>query len=82
MRRPTLPVLVRLHQPLRLERPQVVQHPLAGHPHRFRELRRRLRPLEQMEEPQPYRLQSRPRAGGVVDDVEGTGAHTDKKISL
>jgi hypothetical protein len=63
-------VLVRLYQPLRLERPEVVEHPLPGHSHRFRELRRRLRPLEQMEESQPDWLQSRPRAGGVVDDVE------------
>ena len=73
-------VLVRLHQPLRLERPQVVEHPLAGHAHRFRDLRRRLRPLEQMEEPQPNRLQGRPRACGVVDDVEVSGAHTDTSM--
>ena len=43
-------VLLRLHQLLRLELAQVVQHPLAGHPDGFRELWRRLRPLEQMEQ--------------------------------
>ena len=49
-------VVVRLHQPLRLEHPQVVEHPLARHAHGFGDLRRRLRPLEQMKEPQPNRL--------------------------
>jgi hypothetical protein len=35
-----------------------------------------------MKEPQPNRLERRARAGGVVDDVEGLGGHTDKKICL
>jgi hypothetical protein len=71
-------VVVCFHQPLCLERPQVVQHPLAGHAHGFGDLRRRLRPLEQMKEPQSYRLQGHTRACGVVDDVEVFGAHTNK----
>jgi hypothetical protein len=45
-------------------------------------LRGRLRPLEQMEEPQPYRLQSCPRACRVVDDVESLRAHTDRNNIL
>jgi hypothetical protein len=75
-------VLVRLYEALRFERPQMVEHPLPGHPHRFRKLRRGLRPLEQMEEPQPYRLQGRPRARRVIDDVEMLSAHADKNFSL
>jgi hypothetical protein len=35
-----------------------------------------------MEEAQPDRLQSRTRTGGVVDDVEKSSVHADKKIIL
>jgi hypothetical protein len=48
----------------------VVQDALTRHPELLRELRRGLRPPEQVEEPQSNRLESRPRATGVVDDVD------------
>jgi hypothetical protein len=44
-------VLVRLDQLLRLELAEVVEHTLTGHADRFRELRCRLRALEQVQEP-------------------------------
>src|SRR5262249_36268879 len=73
-------VVVCLHQLLRLERPQGVEHALSGHTHGFGDLGRRLRPLEQVQEPQSYWLQGHARACRVVDDVEVLGAHANERI--
>ena len=70
------------YQTLRLEFSQMIEQPLARHLHRFRQLRRRLRTIEQMKEPQPNRLERRSCTRGVVDDVESLGSHTDKLICL
>ena len=61
---------MRLDEPLRLEPAQVVEHPLSRHADRLRDLRRRLRPLKELKEPQPRRLQGHARTHGLVDNLE------------